>query len=108
MQDMWERQVLSLGQVDPLEKEMAAHSGILAWEIPRTEEPGGLQSISSQEFGHNWETKQQTIEHKMFLLLVLAFSMSPQLPLFPPPISTEEWLITSSCSMQSPSLCDSD
>ena len=47
MQDMQETRVQSLGQVDPLEKEMATHSGILAWEIPRTEEPGGLQSISS-------------------------------------------------------------
>ena len=41
--------ILSLGQEDPLEKEMATHSSILAWEIPRTEEPGGLQSIGSQE-----------------------------------------------------------
>ena len=41
--------VLSLGQEGPLEEEMATHSGILAWEIPRTEEPGGLQSMGSQE-----------------------------------------------------------
>ena len=40
-----ETQVLSLGQEDPLEKEMATHSRILTWEIPRTEEPGGLQSM---------------------------------------------------------------
>ena len=46
---MQEIQVLSLGQEDPLEKEMATHSSILAWEIPRTEEPGGLQSMRSQE-----------------------------------------------------------
>ena len=39
----------SLGQEDPLEKEMAAHSRILGWEIPWTEEPGGLQSIGSQK-----------------------------------------------------------
>ena len=38
---MWETQVQSLGQEDPLEKGMAAHSGILAWRIPWTEEPGG-------------------------------------------------------------------
>ena len=38
-----ETQVRSLGQVDPLEEEMATHSSVLAWEIPRTEEPGGLQ-----------------------------------------------------------------
>ena len=39
---MWETRVLSLGQEDPLEKEMATHSSILAWGIPWTEEPGGL------------------------------------------------------------------
>ena len=41
---MLETQVRSLGQEDPLEKEMAAHSSILAWRIPGTEEPGGLQT----------------------------------------------------------------
>ena len=44
-----ETQVRSLGQEDPLEKEMAIHSSILAWEIPRTEEPGGLQSMGLQK-----------------------------------------------------------
>ena len=42
---MWKTQVQSLGQEDPLEKEMAPHSDILAWEIPWTGEPGGLQSV---------------------------------------------------------------
>ena len=46
---MQETQVRSLGQEDALEKEMATHSSILAWEIPRTEEPGRLQSMGSQE-----------------------------------------------------------
>ena len=46
---MQEIQVRSLDQEDPLGKEMATHSSILAWEIPRTEEPGGLQSIGSKE-----------------------------------------------------------
>ena len=45
---MQETRVRSLGQKDPLEKEMATHSSILAWRIPRTEEPGGLQSRGSQ------------------------------------------------------------
>ena len=49
---VWETQVLSLGQEDPLEKEMAAHSTILAWKIPWTEEPDVLQSIGSQRVGH--------------------------------------------------------
>ena len=44
-----EMQVPSLGQEDSLEKEMATHSSILAWEIPRTGEPGGLQSMRSQK-----------------------------------------------------------
>ena len=46
---MQETQVRSLGQEDPLEKEMATHSSILAWRIPWTEESGGLQSIGWQE-----------------------------------------------------------
>ena len=50
---MQETRVRSLGREDPLEKEMATHSSILAWEIPWTEEPGGLQSMGSQKVGHN-------------------------------------------------------
>ena len=46
--EVQETQVHSLGQNDPLEKEMATHSSILAWRIPWTEEPGGLQSMESQ------------------------------------------------------------
>ena len=45
---MWETWVRSLGREDPLGKEMATHSSILAWRIPWTEEPGGLQSTGSQ------------------------------------------------------------
>ena len=48
-----ETQVQSLGREDPLEKEMAIHSSILAWESPWTEEPGGLQSMGSQRIGHD-------------------------------------------------------
>ena len=44
--------VLSLGREDPLEEGMATHSGILAWRIPWTEDPGGLQSMGSQRVGH--------------------------------------------------------
>ena len=50
---MWETWVQSLGREDPLQKEMATHSSILAWRIPRTEEPGGPQSMGSQRVGHN-------------------------------------------------------
>ena len=50
MQETWVR---SLGWEDPLEKEMATHSSILAWRIPWTEEPGGPQSTGSQGVGHD-------------------------------------------------------
>ena len=53
MQETW---VQSLGQEDPLEKEMATHSSIHAWKIPWTEEPGGLQSMGSQRVGQDWAT----------------------------------------------------
>ena len=53
---MWETQVWSLSWEDPLEKEMATHSSILAWRIPWTEEPGRPQSTGSQRVGHDWTT----------------------------------------------------
>ena len=53
IQETW---VWSLGWKDPLEKEMATHSSPLAWRIPWTEEPGGLQSTGSQRVGHDWVT----------------------------------------------------
>ena len=46
-------QLRSLGQEDPLEKEMATHSSILAWRIPWIEEPGGIQYMGSQRVGHD-------------------------------------------------------
>ena len=58
---MQETLVPSLGWEDPLEKEMTAHSSILTWEIPWTEEPGRLQSMGSQGVRHNIATKQQLI-----------------------------------------------
>ena len=59
---MQETQVRSLLWEDPLEDEMATHSSILAWRIPWTEEPGGLQSIGLQRVGHDWATKHQHIQ----------------------------------------------
>ena len=53
MQDTW---VQSLGQEDPLEKGMATHSSVLAWRIPWTEEPGGLQFMGLQSVVHDWAT----------------------------------------------------
>ena len=50
---MWETGVRSLGREDPLEKEMGTHSSILAWRIPWTKKPCGLQSMGLQRVGHN-------------------------------------------------------
>ena len=50
---MQETRIQSLGREDPLEKGMATHSSIPAWRIPRTEEPGGLQSVGWQRVGHD-------------------------------------------------------
>ena len=67
---MQEMQVQSLGQEDPLEEEMATHSSILAWRIPWTEEPGGLQSMGSQRVKNDlvskhtcWYTEIQLVSH---------------------------------------------
>ena len=59
VQETW---VWSLSGEDPLEKEMATHSSILAWIIPWTEEPGRLQSMGSQRVGHDWVTN--TFRHR--------------------------------------------
>ena len=61
VQETW---VQSQGQKDPLEKEMAPHSSILAWKIPWTEQPGGLQSMGSQRVGHDWVTNTFTFWYK--------------------------------------------
>ena len=58
MREAWVR---SLGQEDPLDKEMATHSSILTWRIPWTEEPGGLQSTGSQRVGHDRATSLSLI-----------------------------------------------
>ena len=58
--------VQSLGWEDPLEEGMAIHSSILAWRIPRTEEPGGLQSMGSHRVRHDWATNTQHTTLKKF------------------------------------------
>ena len=60
-----ETQVWSLGEEDPLEKEMATHSSILAWEIPGTEEPGGLLSMGSQKSQMRLSTAPHTISNHL-------------------------------------------
>ena len=59
---MWETLVLSLCREDPLEKEMATQSSILAWEIPQTVKPGGLQSIGLQRVRHDPSDLKHTLE----------------------------------------------
>ena len=59
VKNLQETRIRSLGLEDPLEEEMATHSTALAWRIPCTEEPSGLQSMGSQRVGNDSETKQQ-------------------------------------------------
>ena len=68
-------QVQSLGWEDPLEEEMATHSSILAWEIPRTEEPGELLSMGLQRVGHDLVTKQQQQQIRLQLIYFLIGSV---------------------------------
>ena len=67
---MQETSVQSLGQEDPLEKEMATHSCILAWEIPWTEEPGGLQFTGLQRVGNTLVSKQKQKDDKAAALFL--------------------------------------
>ena len=69
----WETWVQSLGQENPLEKEMATHSNILAWTISWTEEPGGLQSMGLERVGDDWATKFLSIPVLSSLYFVLLF-----------------------------------
>ena len=75
IQDTWVR---SLGQEDPLEKGMTTHSSILAWRIPWTEEPGGLQSEGLQRVRHNWATNTFTLVSLGILLFSAFFSPIPR------------------------------
>ena len=81
---MQETQVRSLDWEDPLEKEMVTHSSSLAWEIPWTEEPGGLQSMGSQRVGHDLAT--DTFFSHCILSGILSWkdngSEFPQVPCF--------------------------
>ena len=70
MQETQETRFQSLSLEDALEKEMATHSSILAWEIPWTEEPGGLQSMGSHRVGHDWAHQHQ----KQHCILMTPFS----------------------------------
>ena len=92
---MWETWVQSLGQEDPLEKEMATHSSILALKIPWTEEPGRLQSIGSQRVGHDWATS-----FSFFLSFRFRWNLEGGAPMMGPvPLEEEERLELSLSAM---------
>ena len=84
MQKTWVR---SLGWKDPLEKGTATHSNILAWRIPWTEEPGGLQSMGSQRVGHNRalsihflklnRSQNVTVSWSWFVFILVFFFLTP-------------------------------
>ena len=77
MREIW---VQSLGWEDALEKGMATHSSILAWKIPRTEEPGRLQSMESQRVGHNWSDLAYSIAYVVQRCAFLVAQMVKHLP----------------------------
>ena len=68
-----ENRVLSLGWEDPLEKEMAIHCRTIAWKIPRTEEPGRLQSMGSQRVRHGWVTSLSLYKELAFIFIHLFY-----------------------------------
>ena len=83
---MWEIPVQILSQEDPREKRMATHSNILAWRIPWTEEPGGLQSMGLQRIRHDWATYTHTHTHShsiySYYKILHIFSMWYNIPLW--------------------------
>ena len=85
---MWEIWVQSLGGEDPLEKEMATHSSILAWRIPQMEEPAGLQSMGSQRVRHNWVT---SLTFHLPWVLIGRTDVEAETPILWPP-DAKSWL----------------
>ena len=88
MQELQEMWVQSLDCEDPLEEGMGAHSSILAWRIPRTEESGGVQSMGSQRAGHDCTKLACTSRQS----LKTATTLSPQIPLYMNHGSKLRWL----------------
>ena len=85
--------VQSLGWEESLEKEMAVHSSILAWRIPWTEDPGGLQSIGSQRVWHDWVTNTHT--HTVYThthIYVQYFCMQAERDLWDHPV-IQQWTL---------------
>ena len=103
MRETW---VWALGWEDPLEKEMAIHSSTLAWKIPRTEEPGGLQSMGSQRAGHNWVTSLHFSKDPVHTVLQ-SVPLTLQQPLLTHASARDSWTLTSksgsvSCGVTAP------
>ena len=89
---MKETRVQSLGQEDTLKNEMATHFSILAWEIPWTEEPGGLQSTGLQRVGHDWAcVRAHTHTHTYTHSLVNKVVAQSHLPLCSPMDYNSPW-----------------
>ena len=85
-----ETRIWSLGQEDPLEKEMETHSSTFAWRIPWTEEPGRLKSLGSERVGHDWATNiTTTVYHRSVISrlkeVLTYYSLSHCIFSFPPP-----------------------
>ena len=83
---MQETGVQSLGQEDPMERGMANYSSVLAWRIPWTEEPGGLQSMGSQRVGHGWaaDTHSPCVLHMVMVYMSGDVTSVPVKLPFPP------------------------
>ena len=75
MQETQQTHVWSLGREDPLEKEMATHSSILAVKIPRTEKPGGLQSMESQTVGYDFATEHNNNEREKVIAIKIFLNL---------------------------------
>ena len=86
---MQETLLQSLGQENPVEKETATHSSILAWEIPWLEEPGGLQSMGSQRLRHDLATKHLTTTTPLFMTALFTIARTWKQSRCP---STDEWI----------------
>ena len=77
---VWETQVRSLGQEDPLQKAMVTHSSTLAWKIPWTEEPGRLQSMGSQRTDRGRKERTQLSNFTFFTFLSLEGGQKARIP----------------------------
>ena len=79
MQETQETRVRSLGLEDPLEKEMTTHSSILAWKIPWTEEPGGLQAMGvTKELDTTWQLNNNRLTNNITRITAVSISKQKQ------------------------------